>query len=350
MKSDLLLCAAVAAMSCLRAQDETPKPMPQPAKVAAHEALAMFAGSWSSVCELQAMPGVPGHEEAQKSTGTERAELVCDGLWLKTSFRGEHDGQPFEGLWLVGYDPQQQKYRGIWVSSMDEPPMECDGGYDAATKTWTFTGATPHGPMRSVTTFADADHFTEVCYLEADGKEVECMRMVRTRQPGAGRAIEAGTPPKKWPSAEHALLAKGLGEWTATVTSTAPGGESAVEQGRERVMPICGGKWFWSDFEGTMMGAPFRGHALTGYDPNAKRYVNFWIDSMSPTHSRCEGTHGAEEKAWTYTGVCTDMAGKPAKIHQTLVQKDDDTRDLQMKFETDDGVHQMRIQYRRKRS
>ncbi len=348
MKSLSFACAALVVAPFSIAQEGKPtSELPNP-KTAAHAALAAFAGEWTSACDLRAVPGLPGHEAAQKSSGIERAELICDGLWLKTTFHGQHEGGPFEGLWLVGYDPLQKQYRGIWVSSMDEPCMECVGSHDAATKTWTFTGESSHGAFRSVVTFADADHCTEVCYLVADGKETECMRIERKRQPGAGRAVEASVPPKKWPSAAHELLAKGVGDWEARTTCMAPGQKPVVETGRERVLPICGGRWFWSDFTGTMMGQPFQGHSLTGYDAGQQRYVAFWIDSTSPMRSLTHGTHDPKTHAWTFTGECVDMAGKPAKIHQTYVQKDADTRALQMTFEGPDGKQEMKVDYARK--
>lgn len=354
MKIALMLCAALTATPFLCAQEEKAlQQMPNP-KTDAHAALAMLAGTWTSIGKMPALPGVPGMEEAKTWTGTEHAELICDGLWLKSVAESECDGEAMQGLWLSGYDPVQKKYRGIWVSSMDEPCMECDGSYDAATKTWTFTGESPMGEFRSIYKVNDADHSVETCYLvDADGKQTECMRIERTRKMSAPttvatKAIDAAAKIAKWPSEQHALLAAGVGDWKVTSTSIVPGEQPVQETCSERVMPICDGKWFWSDYTGTMMGQPFEGHALTGYDEAKGQYVSFWIDSMSPTHARTQGTYDPASKQWTFRGECTDLAGKPAKIHQTYVQPDANTRDLQMTFETADGKHEMKLHYVRK--
>jgi hypothetical protein len=351
MKIELMLCAAFVATPFVPAQEDKSAPvMPNP-KAAAHEALAMFVGNWTSTGKMAALPDMPGFEAAQDTTGTEHSEIVCDGLWLKTTFQGTDKNGTCEGLWLVGYDPHQAKYRGIWVSGMDEPSMECDGSYDAAKQVWTFTGESPMGPFRSVVTFADADHFTEVVYAAVEGKDTECMRMERTRSKAAavpGTKLVPASATTAKPSAQHALLAAGIGDWNVTSKSMVPGQPVVEEKCSEHVAPICSGKWFWSDFTGSMMGQPYEGHSLTGYDEATKQYVSFWIDSRSATHARTAGTYDPATQRWTFAGECADSACKPAKIHQTYTQKDADARDLQMTFETVDGKHEMRLHYVRK--
>ncbi len=349
MKIELLLCVACTATPFLGAQEGQAMPSP---KTEAHAALATLAGNWTTTGKTAALPGVPGMEEAKEWTGTEHAELICDGLWLKATADSTCKDEKARGLWLAGFDPTQKKYRGIYVSNMDEPCCEMDGSYDAATKTWTFTGKSPAGEFRSVYRLTDADHSVETCYLVADGKQTECMRIDRTRNKSAlGKVAAAPTPATattaKWPSAQHALLAAGIGDWNVTCTTLVPGQPAVEEKCAERVLPICDGKWFWSDFTGSMMGQPFEGHSLMGYDEGSKQYVSFWIDSYTATHSRTDGTYDAATKQWTFAGEC-DMGGKPAKIHQVYAQKDADTRDLQMTFESADGKQEMKLHYVRK--
>lgn len=353
MKFESLLCAAFVAVPFVHAQDGKAQEMPNP-KTEAHAALAMLAGTWTTTGRMPAVPGMPGMEEAKTWVGTERAELICDGLWLKATAESTCDGEAMQGLWLAGYDPLHKKYRLIWVSSMDEPSSEAEGSYDAPTKTWTFRGPSPMGEFVSVYRMTGADQSIETCYLVGeDGKQTECMRIERTRNTSplatiGGKPVPASATVAKWPSTQHALLAAGVGEWDATSTCLVPGQEPVVETCSERVTPICSGKWFWSDFTGTMMGQPFEGHSLTGYDEASEQYVAFWIDSTSPTHTRTRGTYDDKTNVWTFRGECVDPAGKPAKIHQTYVQKDADTRDLQMTFETADGKQEMKVRYVRK--
>src|SRR5690606_7022267 len=121
-----------------------------------------------------------------------------NGLWVKTTIDSEckANAQGFQGLWIAGYDPTTKKYRGVWVSSMDEPCSESEGTYDAATKTWTFTGSSPQGDFRSVAKIVDADTVVETCYMKTpDGNEVESMRIDRKRQKAAPAAHSTGAKP-----------------------------------------------------------------------------------------------------------------------------------------------------------
>ena len=350
MRTKIVLFAALAASPLLFAQDDKGAPpagspqMPNP-KVKQHELLAMFAGDWESVCKTSAMPGVPDMDKPSESTGTEHAELICDGVWLKSTINGTHKGKPFQGVWLAGYDPFQKHYAAIWVSNQDEPSCSSAGTYDAKSKTWTFTGKSPMGPVRNTYVFKDADNSTETCFVKAaDGKETQCMQIVRKRGRNASARDATATTAT---SPENAVLAEGVGNWQAVVTHSTPGQPPAVETCTELVVPICEGRWVWSDFKGHLMGTLFEGHALTGYDAKEKKFVSFWIDSCSATSMRTSGTYDAGKKVFTYDGECVDDHGKPMTVHQVATHKDQDTRTLEMTFKGADATHEMKIDYKR---
>lgn len=348
MKTVTTLCAALFAAPFLFAQQDGAAPsMPNP-KTAAHEPFAVLAGSWVTSGTMAAMPGVPGMETETTWTGIERAELICNGLWLKVLGESQCNGQTMHGLWLTGFDPKQKQYRGICVGSMDEPYMECEGSYDAATATWTWTGESPHGPFRSELKVVSEDYTVETVYLvEGDGKEKRCMRMERRRAGDIAVAPASASVPKL-DSEPHALLFRAVGDWDVVTTTNVPGQGETQDQGRERVLPICGGKWFWSDFTGSMMGQPFEGHSLTGYDATKQQYVGVWLDSMSPTHALTWGTYDEAQKQWTFTGKCLDMTENVAEIHEVYRQPDANTRELEMTFTSAAGKQQMKMRYTRK--
>lgn len=349
MKTTMLVVAALVAPPFVCAQDKPGSDapaLPNP-KTKEHEALVPFAGQWQLHMKMEAMPGVPGMEKPHESTGTEHCELICNGLWLKATSTGTGvDGKPFEGLWLLGYDPWQKTYTGIWACNQEEPSSVMTGSFDAATKTWVFGGDSPMGKFRSTLQFHDADSSIETCYLVgADGKETQCMQMTRKRSKGA-MASDAVASFAKPASKELALLAEGVGTWDATVKMSAPGAPATEEKGTERVMPICDGKWFWSDWKGTMMGMPFEGHALTGYHPGEKKFVSYWIDSCCATHSQTTGVYDETKKAFVMTGACVDMTGKPSKIEQTCTHGPD-MRTMTMKMISDAAAQTMEIAYKR---
>jgi hypothetical protein len=355
MKNQLILCSLLAAAPILQAQDQQPPAgleMPNP-KHEEHEALAALAGTWEFVMKNEAMPGVPGMEEATESKGTERAELCCNGLWLKSQFDSVWQGEPFQGVWLAGYDPFKKKYVSIWVSSSPEEPgaATMDGAYDAKTKTWTWSGTTPHGEMRSVLTLRNADQTVETCYMKSpDGKEAKCMEITRKRSkvaPVAANATARGIATENL-TAELQVLHKDIGEWQATLKMSAPGMPASEDRCTERVISTCDGRWLWSDFRGNVMGMPFEGHGLIGYDTQKNEYVSYWIDSMTPALARTTGTFDPTKRAYVLTGASVDQAGQPMKIRQVLTWKGDDARVLKMEFESAGTVSNMEIDYRRK--
>jgi hypothetical protein len=336
-------------LASLAAQEGKPAtpPMPQP-KHAQHEALRALAGTWDVVMKSEAMPGVPGMEKATESKGTERAELLHGGLWLRSVVDGTHDGKPFQGIWLAGYDPFAKQYVGTWVSSADnEGPCSMNGTYDEAKKTWTWSGKTEHGDMRTVTKFDSADSFVETCYsIGADGKETKAMEITRTRSKAPAAAANEARAAKA--PAELAALHKDIGEWTATLRCTMPGQTTPIEEkGTERVASMCDGRWLWADFNGQFSGAPFSGSWLYGIDPKTNKVVGFWIDSMTPTWCRTEGAASAGGDL-SLSGSCVDHNGKPMQVKQTIQRPDANTRTMRMDSTCEQGPSSMEITYRRK--
>lgn len=345
----VLVAALLAAVPMLRAQDEPkakapaaaqPPQMPNP-KQEAHDALKAFAGTW----EYKLQSGAP---EAAGTGGVERAELVCNGLWLKWTVDGKYAGEPFQGLWLVGYDPFQKKYRSVWVDAKESTPVEMEGSHDAKAKTWSWSGKCATGELRSTIRFPDADTMIETCVVTEAGKEPQSMEFIRKRVKAA--PVEASAPKGKVElAAEHKELHKGLGEWEAVVkTVMDPAQPATEEKGAEKVHAVCNGKYTWSDFRSTMLGQPFEGHCLVGYDSAAKQYVSYWIDSFSATWAKTNGTAEADGKMIRMQGSCLCPEGKPMTMRQVMRWMDADTRLLEMDIEGADGKCKMDITYKRK--
>lgn len=339
--------------TALAAQDQAAPAMPNP-KTPQHERLAVFAGNWRTETKMEAIPGVPGMEAASEMAGVERAELICNGLWLKVVGDGTCQGQTCSGLWLLGYDPIAKTYQCLAASNMDEAPCCVDGRYDEATKVWHFQGNSPMGPFRSEFVFESPDRSVEVAFTKGkDGKETEFMRTVRTRVKAAA-TVDAGTAPAMAVAADAVGLAKPLaamhaefGTWDADFTMEMPGAPAMKSKSKEVVGPICGGKWTWSTFTGEMMGAPFEGHALSGFDTKTEKVVSFWIDSMNGAWMRTDGTYDAGKQAFTMSGTCYDEQGQRRKVASTTTSAGKDARTLRMVFGEGTGQSVMTIAYRR---
>lgn len=352
MKHHLLpLLLSLPLTAALVAQEQGAAAVPNP-KTPAHEVLATFVGTWRVETKMAAMPGVPGMEQASETTGTERAELICNGLWLKVTGEGVCNGKDSQGIWLLGYDPVAKTYQCVAVSNLDSAPCCMEASYDAATKTWDFHGDTPMGPFRSVFV-QEGDRATETCYAKGqDGKEQEFMRSVRTRVkaplptattvPASAKVGADATLP-----APLAALHAGIGSWQADFRMEMPGAPPMTSKCREVVAAVCDGKWLWSDFTGEMMGAPFEGHGLTGYDDKIGKVVSIWIDSMNGALMRTDGSYDATTQTFALRGTCYDEQGKRVPVESTATSTKKDARSFRMVFGTGEGAHVMTIDYRR---
>jgi hypothetical protein len=128
------------------------------------------------------------------------------------------------------------------------------------------------------------------------------------------------------PGREQDLLKRDIGVWDATIETTMePGGKPNVTKGTE-TNTMLGGRWLISDFKGEMMGIPFQGHSVMGYDPAKKKYTGTWVDSMSTTSSVLEGTYDPKTKTMTSWMESPGPDGKPVKMRSTNEWKDDDIR------------------------
>ncbi len=145
------------------------------------------------------------------------------------------------------------------------------------------------------------------------------------------------------------------GTWDATIKSfnAGPDAEPAVSTGTEVNTVMTGGLWVLSKFEGDFGGMKFEGRGQFGFDPNKKRYIGSWIDSLSPTMSVLEGEYEPKTRTMTYVGDGIGPDGQ-TKYTQKMVTttKDDGTRvfTLYMKFAgAKDEVKFMEVTYRRRK-
>ena len=342
---------ALSLAAALGAQDTPPDAPPNP-KTPQHDRLAALVGTWRTETKMAAMPGVPGMEKPSEIVGTEHAELICNGLWLKVTGEGTCDGQESSCWWLVGYDPHAKSYQCIVASSTDDAACSLDASYDEQTKTWHFHGNSPMGPFRSEFRMESADRSIETCFAKGqDGKESEFMRSVRTRVKGAATktaaAATAGVDKAASMPASLAALHADCGTWDADFKMEIPGTPAMTSKCREVITPICGGKWTWSDFRGEIMGAPFEGHALVGFDSKADRIVSFWFDSMNGACMRTDGTYDPKKQTFAMNGTCYDEQGKRGPVASTSTVTGKDARVMRMLFGEGAGQHVMTITYRR---
>ena len=133
------------------------------------------------------------------------------------------------------------------------------------------------------------------------------------------------------PTAEHKVLGAEEGTWDATIKSypNGPEGEADVTRGVEVNTVITGGLWVFSVFKADFNGLAFEGRGQFGYDPNKKKYVGTWVDSMSPALTVLEGSYDANTRTLTYTGEgISPMDGSKFAERMVTTTRADGSRDF----------------------
>lgn len=137
----------------------------------------------------------------------------------------------------------------------------------------------------------------------------------------------------------HKLLDYMVGEWnTETKMYMMPDKPPEVSKGKSVTKPIMGGRYYQSKFTSTMMGKPFEGMGVTGYDNVAKQFTSSWIDNMSTHMLMSSGKYDAKTKTFTYTGTADDCMkpGSKVEIREVIKVLDKDKHTFEM-FEKREG-------------
>lgn len=138
----------------------------------------------------------------------------------------------------------------------------------------------------------------------------------------AAPLAQEGGPPPSQKSKEHEWIAKDAGTWKAEGACYSPQGDLAIT-GKETVAADCGGLWVFSTFEGEFMGAPFKGRSVTGYDPDAKKFVGAWVDSMTPRIIHLAGSIEGDALVMHTEGIDPVTGAKFPEKHVTRRDGDD---------------------------
>ncbi len=141
------------------------------------------------------------------------------------------------------------------------------------------------------------------------------------------------------PGKEHAWLEALTGDYT-TKTS----GMLGESEGTATTETVLGGLWSMSRLEGTLMGQPFKGLEILGFDPLEMKYVSIWIDSTTPLITSLKGTYDAESETLTMTGPSRGMDGEVGTMVNTT-KLGERGRSFVMNI---DGMELMTIDYTRK--
>ena len=142
------------------------------------------------------------------------------------------------------------------------------------------------------------------------------------------------------PGEQHKILAKSAGTFDAEIImKPAADAPEVKSKGKEVSEMVLGGRYLKIDFTGDMMGMPFSGTGLNGYDNVKKKWISTWADSMSTGIMVSEGVADASGKVITYNGeyACPIENGKMKKFRQVFKMIDDDHHEFEMYMPGPDG-------------
>ncbi|NJN69073.1 MAG: DUF1579 domain-containing protein [Nitrospira sp.] len=112
------------------------------------------------------------------------------------------------------------------------------------------------------------------------------------------------------PGEPHKLFATLAGSWTTTTKEWMEPGKPPTEStGTAEMKMLLDGRFLYQEYNSHMMGQPFLGVGIDGYDNLTKKYVTAWIDTMGTGIFFMEGTASADGKTIALKGSHPEPGG-----------------------------------------
>jgi hypothetical protein len=140
------------------------------------------------------------------------------------------------------------------------------------------------------------------------------------------------------PGPMHEMMAKTAGDWKVnTKFWMDPAGEPMETEGKATVEMILGGRYMKSTHTGTMMGMPFEGINLQGYDNATGEFTAVWIDNMGTGFSISKGKYDEATNSINFEGSMFDPMKKEDMSFKQVVKIIDDNHFLFEMFSNYNG-------------
>ncbi len=146
-------------------------------------------------------------------------------------------------------------------------------------------------------------------------------------------------PKMPTPQKEHEWLQQFVGEWESESEAFMGPGQPAMKCKGTINSRSLGGFWVVSEMKSEMMGMQITGIQTIGYEPQPKKYVGTWVDSMMGYMWKQVGTIDETGKILTLDaeGPNFMQAGKLAKFRDVYEFKTRDHIVLSSSMKGDDG-------------
>lgn len=129
------------------------------------------------------------------------------------------------------------------------------------------------------------------------------------------------------PGEHHKHLDYFVGTWdVVTKMWMEPGTPPAESKGVSKSKWVLDGRFIQDDYTGEMMGMPYKGLGLTGYDNYRNLYVGSWFSNMGTNVLTFSGTRSQDGKSITFYGEMDEpalrMTGRTVKYVNTILGPD----------------------------
>ncbi|MBS0192092.1 MAG: DUF1579 domain-containing protein [Phycisphaerales bacterium] len=134
------------------------------------------------------------------------------------------------------------------------------------------------------------------------------------------------------PGKMHEYLAKAAGKWSGKCQNwMAPGTEALVSDCVATSTPVMDGRFVKTEFAGEMMGMPFNGFSLNGYDNVGQKFQAVWVDNMTTGMMVGTGELSADGKTmtWNYQTNCP-LTKKPTTMREIETITGPNSKTLEM--------------------
>lgn len=145
------------------------------------------------------------------------------------------------------------------------------------------------------------------------------------------------------PGEPHKLFATLAGSWTTTTKEWMEPGKPPTEStGTAEMKMLLDGRFLYQEYNSQMMGQPFSGVGIDGYDNMTKKYVTAWIDTMGTGIFFMEGTASTDGKTITLKGQHPEPGGGQMKHRAIWKILDNNSQTFEM-YGTHHGQKEMKF-------
>ncbi len=153
------------------------------------------------------------------------------------------------------------------------------------------------------------------------------------------------------PGEPHKRMAGRAGSWnTKTKAWTEPNKPPMESTGACEHKMLLDGRFLQQECTGDMMGQPFTGIGVLGYDNHTKKYVSTWMDSMGTGIYFMEGSAGKGDNTIVQKGRYDDPIEGPMKLRAVtkIVDADNEVFEMYGTGKSGKETKMMEITYSRK--